>query len=105
MQENKYKLLILVLDEDELKQLYPKDDYKNAYDDIKVFLESNNFNYSFSNDKAVFYTSIKKLTELETIDIIKEANRKINWLKYCVKSLESMDIESPQIENITNLIK
>lgn len=93
-----YKLITFDLDTNELKLVYSKGSWRNAYEDIKSFLKKNNFNY---HPEGSVYISSEKLTKLQVDNIIKKANITMKWFKYGVRDMRVGNIDKPHLANVT----
>lgn len=76
------------LDTKKLRQFYPCPNYRQAYKDIKKFLENNGFKHrQFSG-----YISQTALSDTQIIKIVKSLQSKFLWFSKCARRFDVTDV-------------
>ena len=85
---SKRKAINFDLDTKKLKQHYPNRNYRQAYKDIKSFLENNGFKHrQFSG-----YISNTEISDTKMIKIVNSLQYKFSWFGKCVRRFDVTDI-------------
>ena len=97
MDDSQRKGINFDLDTKILQKNYLNGDWHNAYNDIKIFFESNGFEHIQGSG----YHSIKPVSELNAMGVIYKLIKTYPWIKNCVKVCTIADI--PETYDITNV--
>lgn len=76
------------LNTEKLKKHYPKENWNNAYYDVRSFLES----HGFEHIQGSGYHSKEPLSEMEAMGVLYRMARKFQWLNYCVSVCTIADV-------------
>lgn len=81
-----------------LKKYYPSSNYRSGWNDIKLFLEKNNFIHRQYSG----YVSKECIKMSEVLNIIVDLSMQLSWLKKCVKEFDATIVgdEFSLIDNI-----
>ena len=79
--------IIIDLDDEMLKKLYPDSSFQNAYNEIRLFLEERGFIWK---SHSFYYGNGK--TSVQTILICREMSKKFEWLYPSTKKIEMIRI-------------
>ena len=82
------KQITFDLDTNALQIYYPSDSWRNAYSDIKRFMEKNDFEWI----QGSAYISKKPLTAVDTSLLIKRMVDKYDWLNVCMRDCKETNI-------------
>lgn len=95
----KLKSIAFDLDTKALQKYYTKGNWHNAYNDIRMFMEKNNFKHI----QGSVYDSITKMTNYELEILLDNLCNKFDWFPKCVKDIRGND--QPIINNLTPVVK
>lgn len=76
------------LDTKALQKYYPSESWRNAYSDVRSFLQRNGFEHIQGSG----YHSEKPMSEFEAMKIIYEMKDKYKWLNKCVSVCTISDV-------------
>ncbi|MDO5392831.1 MAG: hypothetical protein Q4F24_17320 [Eubacteriales bacterium] len=76
------------LDTEALKVHYPKENWNNAYYEVRSFFEA----HGFEHIQGSGYHSVKPMSELDAMSVIYQMARKFPWLNYCVSVCTIADV-------------
>lgn len=71
-----------------LKEYYPKDNWNNAYYEVRSFFEA----HGFEHIQGSGYHSVKPMSEMDAMGIIYQMAREFSWLNYCVSVCTIADV-------------
>jgi virulence-associated protein VapD len=77
------------LDTESLEKLYPSDSWRNAYTDIRKFLEGSGFEHK----QGSVYFSVDDLDAVECVTIAQDLAAEFDWFTPCVKDIRMLRIE------------
>jgi virulence-associated protein VapD len=76
------------MDTKALEKYYPKKSWRNAYDDVKNFLISKDFEH----EQGSGYHSVKPMRRAKAMRVIREMIKKHPWLNQCVRICTISDV-------------
>ncbi|MCD8018308.1 MAG: hypothetical protein LUF92_01605 [Clostridiales bacterium] len=95
MNSGQRKGIYFDLDTEALKAHYPKNDWHNAYYDVRNFLEKNGFEHIQGSG----YHSIRPMSESKAMVVIHKMTKEFSRLNYCVSVCTISDV--PETYDIT----
>lgn len=87
------------LDDADLRQHYPKKNYKQAYSDIEKFFCS----HDFEHRQRSGYSSCEKMNTAQVVRLILKMKSQMPWLSKCVRRFDVTEIG--ETYDLTDLIK
>jgi virulence-associated protein VapD len=77
------------LDTEILEQLYPNNSWRNAYTDIRKFLEENGFEHK----QGSVYFAVDDIDALECVAVVQDMAEEFNWLTPSLRDMRMLRIE------------
>ncbi len=77
------------LDTETLETLYPSSSWRNAYSDIRKFLEDNGFEHK----QGSVYFSVDEIDAVECIIVAQELGDAFEWFTPCCRDIRMLRIE------------
>lgn len=87
------------LDTHQLKEHYPGENYRQAYDDLRRFFKR----HKFSHRQGSGYISDVKLGTADIYDLMDELNQQLPWIGVCVNKIDVTNIGRQH--DLTELLK
>ena len=88
MKNKHFKAINFDLSTYQLQNLYPGNNYRKAYEDIKRFFHT----HGFSHRQGSGYISDHKLSHLDIYNLIDELVISFPWLNECINKIDVTDI-------------
>ncbi len=88
MEQKHFKALNFDLDIHRLKDYYPGDNYRRAYDDLRRFFKRHKFSYRQGSG----YISDIKLGTADIYDLMDELSQQFPWLGVFVKKIDVTNV-------------
>ncbi|MCM1333741.1 MAG: hypothetical protein NC084_07160 [Bacteroides sp.] len=82
-----------------LKEHYPGDNYRDAYSDIKKFMER----HGFEHRQYSGYNSKEPMEDIAVSRLIAKLSNEFSWLKECVQKIDSTNIGEQH--DLTDIVK
>lgn len=76
------------LNQASLRELYPSDNEKDAYADIRSFLEKNGFEHRQGSG----YVSLAPLTDYAVTLVVEQLSASLQWLADCISTFDVTNI-------------
>jgi len=71
-----------------LRNLYPKPNYRKAYDDLKRFFKR----HDFSHRQGSGYISNQKLSTADIYDLMDDLVNELSWIGECVNKIDVTNV-------------
>ena len=99
MERKYFKAINFDLDTYQLKAHYPRESYRQAYDDLRRFFKR----HKFSHRQGSGYISDTKLGTADIYDLMDELSRQFPWIGVCVNKIGVTNIGRQH--DLTELLK
>ena len=77
------------LDTETLEKLYPTESWRNAYTDIRKFLEE----HGFEHKQGSVYFSVDEMDAIECVVVAQDLADTFDWFTPCLKDIRMLRIE------------
>lgn len=88
MERKYYKAINFDLSTYQLRKLYPKPNYRKAYDDLKRFFKR----HDFSHRQGSGYISNQKLSTADIYDLMDDLVNELSWIGECVNKIDVTNV-------------
>lgn len=99
MERTYFKAVNFDLDTHKLKELYPGNRYKNAYDDLRRFFKR----HGYSHRQGSGYISDEKQSTTDIYDLMDEVSTAYTWIGECVNRIDVTNVGHQH--DLTDLLK
>lgn len=89
------KQIAFDMDTGELRKYYPKDHWQSAYEDIKIHMRKNGFEW----EQGSVYISQKPIESYEATAILEKLVEKCPWLNVCMRDCVVTNIGRAHSQN------
>lgn len=83
-----YKALYFDMRVQALKEFYPKKNHLGAYKEIKNYL----LKHEFTHEQWSGYHSVKKITDLEIFELVRDMATEMTWFPDCLHHFEVTNV-------------